>query len=218
MKGEKSFATKINLGAGYAKGNTDFIQFDLDSLTFLNFKKYSVYFDGGVSYRESNREKVSNAASLTSRLDYHLIGRWSVIYINTIGHNEFTRVNFRLNNGAGFLYDYKNEKIRNGVSLVADYNWENNIDYPAIKETLLSFRDEFYYKVHDYVNFYCDFFYIPVINHFKNFVIKLKPKLESKLTENFSFFMTIRIVHDSAPLPGVKLNDVLLSSGFTLDL
>lgn len=218
IKQQQFWGISLDFGLGYASGNSRYLQTETGFTTFINPGRSSIYFDGKVSYRESNYQKNVNNSYLTTRYDYHLTPRWGIMLMDTVGHDQFTKVDLKVSNSVGLLYDYryKEDKFRNGTSIAVSYLYEEGSIGIIIRQIRLPLRNELNLRFNDFVSFYVDFYYIPVVNDFKDFAIKLKPRLESKITEILYAFISLSMYHDSKPLPGVKRNDVLVSSGITL--
>lgn len=219
-RGRKSWGLDFKLNTGLAKGNTDYFTIQNSVLYFKNFNPLFFYTTGELQYGENDGQKNTNNAMITTRLDYHLVGDLSAILLNTTGHNEFTRVKFKTVTGIGPLYDLKLYHFRNGFSVVLAYNYETFSSSTEIKrEAVLAFRDELTIRITQILFFTADYFYVPAIRNFKDYNMRLTSTLETMVWKDyFSTLITVKVLHESMPQPGVKRNDLQLLAGIALKL
>jgi hypothetical protein len=215
---DKTYGIKINLGGGLGKGNSDYYLFNGDFATYRNFTNYTINFLGDMKYQETDKVRNVNSAFLTLGADARLTKHWGFTFIDTLGHDQFTKIKLKNIIGAGPLYTYKDNLITNYTSLVFAYNYQKYLDGSNLNEVVALLRNQFLISINSSAKFSLDFFYIPRLNNFRDYVIKLIPKIETKLLGDWlSFFVSSQIIHDSYPFAGVEKTDIYMLTGLSMN-
>jgi putative salt-induced outer membrane protein YdiY len=211
---EKAWGLDFDLGFGLARGNTDYTTIEGDFLTFKKISPLTFYLIADLNYRESSGKKDTNSAELTLRTDYQTNTRWGWTFLDTVGHNEFTKIRISNLIGLGPLYSIIYERLKNLSSLMLAYDYEKYQDYTYKNRAVMILRNEFLFRLNQNTSFALDFSYTPMLNEFSDFRLKLRPKIETKIYQDcLAFFVALKAEHHSKPELGVRKNDFQITTG-----
>ena len=185
--------------------------------TFKAWARTTAYLSGSMIYNKFNGVQVLNQGTLTARYDYALTGPWKVFVFNTNAYNEFTRLNYRETSGIGPWYDFALGATRHGVSLAGAQEYENYKGGVFHRTGRISFRDISKFPISETAQVSTDFFYIPKADEFGNYRLYGEIALQTLIwKKNLGLKLSWTDDYNSRPQPGIKPNDTLWLTSFTL--
>lgn len=216
QKKQKKIKAGVVFGLDLSQGNT--VAFGLNASLNVNWafeEKTEIDFSSSVNYLETDGEKKADKMNCQLLFDHFLMKKVTFFLMTKPSRNQAQEIDFRLETGGGFKYDFidnyatKKEILNTDISLSAAlvYEFTNRINQEKEKIGRISIRPKFKQQLSENLEFNVIFFYQPNFADFKDYRLILESEIRFKISKSiFYLFKFIGEYNNVVPEDVEKLD------------
>ncbi|MEM1054416.1 MAG: DUF481 domain-containing protein [Bacteroidota bacterium] len=208
---------QLDLGGGFATGNTDFLQLNLGGRLDLVRERDNAFLVSNYTFSEVDGVTDVSRAFAHIRYNRPIVPRLIAEAFAQIERNEQTRLERRYLAGGGLRYEILDREAI-GLALGATPMFEYERLAPAAMEDVSeAIRLSNYLSVRLEISETAEAFGVvyfqPRANDFDDWRLLHESRLDLQMTEHFKVRLRATTRHDSQPPIGVEATDVMLTTG-----